>query len=430
MRQSRGKCEEKTHPLDLCVHVFAEDIKHSRWEPNMESTFDFSKEYGVVLEGGGAKGAYQIGVWKAFLECGVKVKGVSGVSVGALNGALICMGSYENAEKLWKNISYSTVMKVDNEQMDKLMSGNLKELDFKELTKDMTKIIKDGGIDVTPLKNLIEEVVDEDKIRNSEIEFVLGAFSVSKLKEIEITARGAERSYLKDYLLASAYLPGFRNEKLHGIIYLDGGMFNNVPLDMLLDRGYKEIIVVRIYGVGLEKRIKIPKDVNIIQIAPRVDLGGLLEFDPVKSKRNIKFGYFDGLRCLHSLKGKIYYIDSKLKEEDCFKTLLFVSEATKIDLFEYYEVEYTNKNLYFRRFVETICPNLAKTIKLDKDWSYQDLYIKLLEICAKTLRIKKYEVYTEEELIILAKEKYKKLSAKGYPFKPFNELVIKMIAMG
>ena len=396
----------------------------------MESAFDFSKEYGVVLEGGGAKGAYQIGVWKAFLECGVKMKGVSGVSVGALNGALICMGDYENAEKLWENISYSTVMKVDNEQMDKLMNGNLKEIDFKELTKDMTQIIADGGIDVTPLKDLIEELVDEDKIRNSDMEFVLGAFSVSKLKEVEITAREAERSYLKDYLLASAYLPGFRNEKLHGMIFLDGGLFNNVPVDMLLDRGYKDIIVVRIFGAGLEKRIKIPEDVNIIQIAPRVDLGGQLEFDPVKSKRNIMIGYYDGLRCLHSLKGKIYYIDSKLTEEDCFKFLFFVNEAAKIALFEYYGLECTNKNVYIRKFFESVCPNLATSVKLSKDWSYQDLYIRLLEICAKTLRIKKYKVYTEEELITLIKVKYEKISSKGYPFPVFNEMVLKMMTMG
>ncbi len=48
---------------------------------------DLTREYGVVLEGGGAKGAYQIGVWKALLEYGVKIKAVAGVSVGALNGA-------------------------------------------------------------------------------------------------------------------------------------------------------------------------------------------------------------------------------------------------------------------------------------------------------------------------------------------------------
>ena len=57
----------------------------------MKLRIDLEKEYGIVLEGGGARGAYQIGVWKALREAGMKIKGVAGTSVGALNGALICM---------------------------------------------------------------------------------------------------------------------------------------------------------------------------------------------------------------------------------------------------------------------------------------------------------------------------------------------------
>jgi len=61
----------------------------------MEPVMDLSKDYGIVLEGGGAKGAYQIGAWKALREAGIKVKGVAGTSVGALNGAFICMDDIE-----------------------------------------------------------------------------------------------------------------------------------------------------------------------------------------------------------------------------------------------------------------------------------------------------------------------------------------------
>ncbi len=395
----------------------------------MEKTFDFSKEYGVVLEGGGAKGAYQIGVWKAFLECGVKMKGVSGVSVGALNGALICMGDYEEAEGLWKNITYSTVMKVNDHQMDKLMNGNLKELNIKELTKDTTQILADGGIDITPLKDLIEEWVDEDKIRKSDIEFIMGTFLVSKLKEVEISAWEAEPYNLKDYLLASASLPAFHNEKLLGKKYLDGGMFNNVPVDMLINRGYKDIIIVRIYGIGLEKRIKIPKDVNIIQIAPRVNLGGILEFDSAKCSRNINIGYYDGLRCLRSLMGKVYYIEAKLNEEECVKYFIHVNEAAKMVLLEYYKLDYSNSDVYTRRFIEAVCPNLAISLKLNKDWTFHDLYIGLLELCAKNLRIPKYKVYTEEELSSLIKIKYQQMMEKEYTFPLFVELILKMMTI-
>ena len=56
----------------------------------MKPVLDLTKEYGLVLDGGGARGAYQIGAWKALREAGVKIEAVAGTSVGALNGALIC----------------------------------------------------------------------------------------------------------------------------------------------------------------------------------------------------------------------------------------------------------------------------------------------------------------------------------------------------
>ncbi len=81
----------------------------------MEPVIDISKEYGLVLDGGGARGAYQIGAWKALVEAGVKFNAVAGTSVGALNGALICMGDIEKAEGIWREMTFSTVMDVDDE---------------------------------------------------------------------------------------------------------------------------------------------------------------------------------------------------------------------------------------------------------------------------------------------------------------------------
>ena len=58
---------------------------------------------GLVLSGGGAKGAYQLGVWKAMDEFGLRrmVKAVSGPSVGYLNGFTFCYSDYESAEYMW-----------------------------------------------------------------------------------------------------------------------------------------------------------------------------------------------------------------------------------------------------------------------------------------------------------------------------------------
>ena len=55
----------------------------------------------IVLSGGGAKGSYQIGVWKALRELNIKYDIITGTSSGALNGALMTQNSYHKARKLW-----------------------------------------------------------------------------------------------------------------------------------------------------------------------------------------------------------------------------------------------------------------------------------------------------------------------------------------
>ena len=393
--------------------------------------FDNSKEYGFVLEGGGAKGAYQIGVWRAALECGVKIKGVSGVSVGALNGALMCMGDLDKAEELWRNITYSQVMVVDDEQMDNMIKKNYGSLDIHGVVKTALEILVTGGVDVTPLKKLIEEHVDEEKIRNSPIEFVLGTFSITGMKEVEITAKEAEEGYLKDFLLASAYFPLFKAMRLHGKRYVDGGMLNNVPIDMLIERGYENIVVVRIYGPGLNRPVRIPKNVNVIEISPKADLGTFLEFDGKKSIKNMKIGYCDGLRCFRNLKGKRYYLDAKKSEEWYLERFLGLHPAVVMALLEYYRLDYTREELYTRQLLERVCPMIAEELKLTKEWTYEELYLTILEVCAKTLRIARYKIYTIDELIYEIVKKYasREQAAEGNTFPIFVLLLLKIIVI-
>jgi NTE family protein len=375
--------------------------------------FDLSKEYGVVLEGGGAKGAYQIGVWKAFMEYGIKIKAVAGVSVGALNGALICMGDYEKAVSLWENISYSQIMKVDDGQMEKLMNRRFKELNLQAVRQQSKKILISGGIDATPLKEMIDENVDEQKIKESDIEFIMGTFNVSNMKELEITAKEAEEGYLKDYLLASANFPLFKNEKLLGKTFLDGGITNNVPIDMLIRRGYKDIIVIRIFGVGLEKRVKIPEDVNVIYIAPKINLCNVLEFNKKKAVRNISLGYYDALRILRPLTGIDYYIDSSRNEQDYLESLLNLKENQVKELLSLYKQDVNFDGSGLRKLIEEIYPQLANMLKLRKSWSYTDLYYAVIENCAKKLRIPKYRIYSEQEFCLLLNKRIEQKYQEG-----------------
>lgn len=378
----------------------------------MEAVIDLTKEYGLVLEGGGARGAYQIGAWKALAEAGVKIRGVAGTSVGALNGALICMGDVENARELWENISYSQIMSVDDEKMRQFLHGRAFHV---EMLRDAMDYLTEGGLDITPLKNLIAEKIDVEKIKNSPVDLYVLTFSVDEFKEMDIDVKETEPELIKDYLLASAYLfPLFKNEKLHGRTYIDGGAVNNVPLGSLVDRGYEDIIVVRIYGIGREKRVKIPEGTTVYTIAPSVSLGNILDFDPKKSRLHIKRGYFDAKRMIYGLAGKIYYIDEQ--EEECYylKQLIDLAPEVYEYLVDIHKLD-PDPRLYLRNMTEIILPVLAEEMKLGKNWNYRELYLAMLEATAKLCRVQKYQIYTVRDLQKKVKERLVKLNDGELP---------------
>lgn len=358
-------------------------------------------EYGLVLEGGGAKGAYQAGAWKALREAGIRIKGVSGTSVGALNGAMICMDDYEKTEEVWRNMTYSRVMKVDENVIASLKNLGTKSLDFSNLTAEMKKLVSDRGFDITPLKDLIAETIDEEKIRNSSCELYVTSFCVSDRKEVNFNVKTMPEGTMKDAILASAYMPGFKNEKIGGKTYLDGGSINNVPLNVLTERGYKNIIVIRIFGIGVdrEKRFHIPDDVKIYRIAPRKNLGGVLELDGKRAERNMTLGYFDAMRLIYGLTGRKYYIYLPRSEAYYFDKLMSELAVFRDYLTPYLDEKSQEKMTGYRIYTETIFPYLAKKMKLALDWDYRELYGAVLEICAQKMELKVFKIYEADEIM-------------------------------
>ena len=349
----------------------------------MEPVIDISKEYGLVLDGGGARGAYQIGAWKALVEAGVKFNAVAGTSVGALNGALICMGDIEKAEGIWREMTFSTVMDVDDEWMERLFR---KQTTVKEFLNEGWKMLKDGGVDVTPLRQLIHETVDEEAIRRCGKEFCLLTFSLSEFKELDLSIEDIPEGFLEDFLLASAYLIGFKNERIQGKKYIDGGVVNNVPLNSLVKRGYEDIIAVRIYGPGREPRVRMPQESEKYEIAPRVKLGSIIEFSGKRSRQNLVIGYYDAKRMLYGLEGTIYYLE-QTHDEAYFDGLL-------TDMREIEKAE------------------IGFVLKLPLGFSSKDLFMGMLEAAAKLLQIPKYQIYTVDQLYDLVWKKYEALNDK------------------
>lgn len=349
----------------------------------MEVRIDLSKEYGLILDGGGARGAYQIGAWKALVEAGVKVNAVAGTSVGALNGALIAMGDVEKAEQIWSEMKFSRVMDVDDDWMERLFN---KESTLGEILGEMRKRLSDGGVDITPLRNLIHEIVDEQKIRESGIEFCLLTFSVSEMKELDLSIHDIPEGLLEDFLLASAYLIGFKNEKLHGQTYVDGGVINNVPVGSLVKRGYEDLIQIRIFGPGREPHVKLSENTTMYEISPRVKLGSIIEFQGERSRQNLKIGYYDAKRMIYGLEGTIYYIEQTREEWYYEEILKDLSEIEKAEI--------------------------AFVLKLPLGFSDRELYLAMLEAGAKLLQVPKYQIYTVQRLEKAVCRRYDRLRDK------------------
>ena len=99
----------------------------------MELKLDNTKTYAIALEGGGAKGAYEVGVWQALEEAGIRYNAVSGTSVGALNGAMMVMRDMEGAVRAWKDIRLSDVIDLEGDQEENLHKVLNGEVDLHEI---------------------------------------------------------------------------------------------------------------------------------------------------------------------------------------------------------------------------------------------------------------------------------------------------------
>lgn len=347
----------------------------------MELKLDTSKVYAIALEGGGARGAWQVGAWRALEEAGIRYNAVSGTSVGAINGALMAMRDLPQAEHVWRDIHFSQIINVDDADMGRIFSGGFENLEqVKSAFRTIKSIISDRGLDVEPLKNLLAERVDEEKIRNSGVELYLTTVSVTDKKELEIDVRDLAEGEIKDMIMASAYHPAFKQAPIGGKTYADGGFYDLVPISALVTRGHKDLIVLRLNSFGIERRVKIPEDVSVTTIAPNADLGSVLNFSSEQSAVNMALGYYDAQRVLYGLYGFDYYIDRTMTEAEAYELLLR---------------HLRSENITLRQMNEDVLPRFAK--RLDCDGDYYALFICMMERLAKSCSLTPFRIRTDRE---------------------------------
>lgn len=354
--------------------------------------------YGLVLEGGGAKGSYHAGAYKAILEEGIEIKGVAGTSIGALNGAMIVQGDFETTLDLWNDISYTDIIQANEEEIERLLNKKLDLEDFKLLSKKILSIVTDRGFDISPFKEMINKYVDEEKIRKSSMDFGIVTINITDRITVEVFIEDIPEGKLGDYLLASSYVPIFKFEKLDGKIYLDGGFYDNLPFKMLQKKGYKDLILVRTHSKGIIKRPP-NNEGSMIVISPSRDIGRSYICDKEQAKKNIKMGYYDALKVFRGLKGKFYYIEPK--DEDYYLDyLLNLKEAEIKGILNELNINgVPNKRI----LLEHIVPKLGSIMGLKEDFTYEEFIIGLLEKKAMELDIDEYNIYSFEELLNIVK---------------------------
>lgn len=311
--------------------------------------------YGLALGGGGSRGSYEIGVLKALKEMNIEIGAIAGTSIGAINGASFLMGDMALMEEIWKSLNRDSLIK------------------FKDIS--IPDIIKNRGFDFDILMDLLNKHIEEEVIRKNPIDFGIVTYNLSTREPVVLFKEDIPEGKLLEYVGASANHPSFERITIEGEIYIDGAVYNNIPVLPLYEKGYQEIIAVNLHTFGDWKSLQGPY--NLVEIKSEMPLGSVLFPDPETIRKNMTYGYLDTLKTFGKAHGYHYY----------FRTL---DDFTLLNALSAEEIK------ELRREVSPVFLN--KTLghyenKLREDYS---LTLSGLEITAEVLRIDNAKIYAHQ----------------------------------
>lgn len=299
-------------------------------------------KYALVLAGGGTKGAYQIGALKALKELGIEIEAITGASIGAINGAIVAQGDLDRLEDLYNHIKLEDILELsDKNKIDS--DGDI--FSSKNVYKLMREIVKKKGISNLALRKTLDKYLDVDKLYKSKIDFGLVTYDMKSKDGKELFKSDINKDEMIDYLLASAAFPIFKPQEIKNKKYLDGGIADNMPISLLLKKGYTNIIVIDISGMGRIKR-NVYKGGTFKIIKPREDLGSTFDFNHNNISKNIKLGYLDTMKAFHKLVGNRFYFNraefNKFFDNFTLEEVMGLEDAARyygLDKYEEYDYE-------------------------------------------------------------------------------------------
>ena len=249
----------------------------------------------LVLGGGGAKGSYEVGVFKALRKLHMKFDIVTGVSIGSINGAFYVANEYKKCLKMWQKITTSDLFDV-------AIGSKMSKEDIKLLVKQMSS----GGISFSNAYNFLKKNINEEKVRKSKIDYGLVTVSLTNKKPRFLTKEQIPYGKLVDYICASSICyPFVHAQDINDESFIDGGFYDGIPINLAIDMGATEILAVDLSVLAINKK---PKDKNIkVDVIKMKDKTPLtLTFTKEYANKNIKYGYNDTMKHFNKLDGKFY----------------------------------------------------------------------------------------------------------------------------
>jgi len=288
-----------------------------------------SKKKAVVFAGGGSKGAYQIGAWKALRELGEEFQIAAGTSIGSINAAFYVQRDFDAAYEMWDNLTVDSIM-TNGINIEKSVEGMFSQRE--QIIPFLKNFINQKGADVTPFHNKLKEYFNADSFFASDIDFALVTVKYPSFSPVEIYKRDMKTLYWDawKWLAASgACYPVFPVMNVEGEDYVDGGYFDNIPVAPAFKLGAREAVVIDLKtDKNHEGYIHHPR---IKYIKPSRDLGNFLNFDPDALKFSIRLGYNDTMKAYGRYFGKQYTFlpDDGITEKLSLLSEKFIDLLTK-----------------------------------------------------------------------------------------------------
>lgn len=208
----------------------------------------------LVLQGGGALGAYQAGVYQALAEYGYTPHWIAGTSIGAINGGIIAGNTSQNRlarlEEFWRTVCerdfWNAALISDSAHsfysfwsaVEAIFAGRpgfFTPRPFNPLAVFPVGSAETASYyDTAPLRTMLDRLIDFERINDQTIRLSLGAVHITTGKLRYFDSK-KERICAEHIMASGALPPGFPAVRVEGELYWDGGIYSNTPLDVVLD---------------------------------------------------------------------------------------------------------------------------------------------------------------------------------------------------